>query len=108
MLKTIKLQTAVFWILIIAAVIVAILFILFSDCSDYSSIFTSNKIDRPVLVIDAGHGGEDGGAVSLSGIHESEINLDIAQRMAVLSGLSGIEFKMTRDSEDIEYPAELK
>lgn len=103
-IKTIKLQTAVFWLLIFAAVVAAVLFMLFSDSSDFSSIFTSNKTERPVLVIDAGHGGEDGGAVSLSGVFESEINLDIAQKMAALSGLTGIEFIMTRDSDDIKYP----
>jgi N-acetylmuramoyl-L-alanine amidase len=107
-IKTIKLQTAVFWILIFAAVVIAVLFMLFSDSSNFPSVFASGKSDGPVLVIDAGHGGEDGGAVSLSGVHESELNLDVAQRMAALSGLTGIEFTMTRDSEDIEYPAELK
>ncbi len=108
MIKTIKLHTAVFWILIFAAVVAAILFMLFSDNSDFPSVFASGKSDGPVLVIDAGHGGEDGGAVSLSGVYESEINLDISQRMAALSGLTGIEFTMTRDSDDIEYPSELK
>ena len=107
MIKTIKLHTAVFWLLIFAALVAAVLFMLFTDSSDFPSIFTSNKTDRPVLVIDAGHGGEDGGAVSLSGVFESQINLDIAQKMAALSGLTGIEFTMTRDSDDINYPKEL-
>lgn len=108
MIKTIKLHTAVFWILIFAVVVAAILFLLFFDSSNFPSVFASGKSDGPVLVIDAGHGGEDGGAVSLSGVYESELNFDISQRMAALSGLTGIEFIMTRDSEDIEYPAELK
>ncbi|WP_209343388.1 N-acetylmuramoyl-L-alanine amidase [Flavonifractor sp. AGMB03687] len=44
---------------------------------------------RPVLVLDAGHGGEDGGAVSLSGVPESQINLAIVQRLDLLLGLCG-------------------
>lgn len=32
-------------------------------------------------VLDAGHGGEDGGAVSVTGVAESGINLDIVRRM---------------------------
>ncbi len=108
LIKTINLYTAAFWLLIIAAVAAAVLFLLSSDSSDYISMLTSNKSDVPVLVIDAGHGGEDGGAVSLSGTEESEINLDISQRMAALSELTGIEFRMTRDNENIEYPRELK
>ena len=44
---------------------------------------------RPVLVLDAGHGGEDGGAVSLTGVPESQINLTIVQRLDLLLGLWG-------------------
>ena len=62
----------------------------------------------PVLILDPGHGGEDGGAVSVTGTHESVINLDIAVRLSDLSGLLGVPCKMTRRSEDIAYPRELK
>ena len=34
----------------------------------------------PVLVIDAGHGGFDGGAVGANGVKESDINLSIAKK----------------------------
>ncbi len=101
MIKTIRLQTVIFWFLALAA---AAAVMLIADGSDIKSIFTSGKKDSPVLVIDAGHGGADGGATSLSGVLESELNLDISQRMAALSGLTGIEFIMTRDSDNIEYP----
>jgi len=33
------------------------------------------------LILDAGHGGEDGGAVSISGIPESQINLSIVEKL---------------------------
>jgi N-acetylmuramoyl-L-alanine amidase len=55
------------------------------------------------LVIDAGHGGADGGAVSESGLRESEINLDIALRLYHLAGFLGERAVLTRASEDIEY-----
>ena len=41
------------------------------------------------LVLDAGHGGEDGGAVSLSGVPESQINLAIVLKLDQLLGLYG-------------------
>ena len=37
-----------------------------------------------ILVLDAGHGGEDGGAVSAAGVPESHINLQIVQKMEQL------------------------
>lgn len=52
------------------------------------------------IVIDAGHGGEDGGATSCSGLLESTYNLDIALRLNDLLQLLGYETKMTR-KEDV-------
>ena len=49
----------------------------------------SGDSGRPVLVLDAGHGGEDGGAVSITGVPESQINLAIVQRLDLLLGLWG-------------------
>ncbi len=59
-----------------------------------------------VLIIDPGHGGADGGAVAADGTAESGINLAVAQRLEGLAGLFGVETVMTRDGEEIEYPAE--
>jgi N-acetylmuramoyl-L-alanine amidase len=58
------------------------------------------------LIIDAGHGGEDGGAVSPNGLVESGVNLDIALRLERLIALFGAPCVMTRDSEEIAYTAE--
>ena len=58
---------------------------------------------RPTLIIDPGHGGADSGAVSPLGLRESEVNLDIAQRLDLLMGFFGVRTVMTRDTEDITY-----
>jgi N-acetylmuramoyl-L-alanine amidase len=61
----------------------------------------SRKDDStPVLVIDAGHGGIDGGASSADGVLESTINLEIAQKLNALAGVFGIETVMTRSDEN--------
>lgn len=52
--------------------------------------------NRVTLVIDAGHGGIDGGAVSAAGVKESEINLAIATRLNSLAELYGVRTHMTR------------
>lgn len=66
----------------------------------YHHIQCSTTISEPELILDAGHGGEDGGAVSLSGISESHINLAIALDMEDILGLYGISPVMLR-REDI-------
>lgn len=59
-------------------------------------------ISTPInhLILDAGHGGEDGGAVSLSGVPESQINLAIVQKMDDILGLYGLAPVLLR-REDI-------
>ena len=52
------------------------------------------------VVIDAGHGGEDGGASSRSGILESRINLEIAKITDDLLRFAGVRTQMIR-TEDV-------
>lgn len=52
------------------------------------------------VVIDPGHGGEDGGAVAGDGTVESAINLDIARRLDVILTFCGCDTKLLR-SEDV-------
>lgn len=56
-----------------------------------------------VIVIDAGHGGEDGGATSCSGVLESQLNLQIALRLDALMHLLGYETKMIRTGDISVY-----
>ena len=53
----------------------------------------------PDVLIDPGHGGEDGGAVS-GNILEKEINLDISHNTADLLKLLGFHVTMTRETDD--------
>jgi len=61
---------------------------------------------EPVLIIDAGHGGADGGASTAGGVLESEINLAIALKLDALAHLYGRETVLTRETAEIDYPAE--
>lgn len=54
----------------------------------------------PVIVIDPGHGGEDGGALSCTGKKESTFNLEISMRLNDLLLLLGRKTVMTR-TEDV-------
>lgn len=59
--------------------------------------------DRSCIVIDPGHGGEDGGAVSCTGKPESGYNLEIALRLRDLLHLLGYETKMIRTTDISVY-----
>lgn len=55
------------------------------------------------IVIDAGHGGVDGGATSCAGILESTYNLDIALRLNDLFHLMGYDTRMIRTTDISVY-----
>lgn len=59
--------------------------------------------NRKCVVIDAGHGGVDGGAVSCTGVYESQINLEIARKLDDLCHLLGIDTKMIRTTDCSVY-----
>ena len=68
----------------------------------------SADADRAVLILDAGHGGEDGGAVAPDGTEEAPLNLEIVLEMRRILALFGITPVLTRESADIAYPDSLR
>lgn len=57
------------------------------------------RMEEHTLIIDPGHGGEDGGTVSAAGQTESAVNLAIALRLDQLMGFYGVPAVLTRDSD---------
>ena len=69
-----------------------------------SKIETIHAVKKPVIIIDAGHGGRDSGAVSPSGILEKNIVLVIAKNFATyLNNTGRYTAKLTRDSISIYH-----
>ena len=56
-----------------------------------------------VVIIDAGHGGEDGGAIGVTGLVEKELNLDLARRLCALLEADGVRVIMTRNEDVLLY-----
>lgn len=57
------------------------------------------RMEGYTIVIDAGHGGEDGGAVSAAGTVESHINLAVAQRLHALLDFCGVDSVLLREDD---------
>ena len=57
----------------------------------------------PTIVIDAGHGGEDGGASTYGGAPEKELNLLIANDLRDMLLAAGINVVMTREDDNLLY-----
>lgn len=63
------------------------------------AVFSAARWPEQTLLIDAGHGGEDGGAVAISGTPESGINLSIVLKLDQLCGLFGIHTQLLRETD---------
>lgn len=94
------------WIMVYAVVLSSIgaVFVIGSRAA---STMNQEEFDlgRKCIIIDAGHGGVDGGATSCTGVLESSINLQIALRLDDLLHLIGIKTVMIR-TEDISVYTE--
>lgn len=64
---------------------------------------TATLTGRKYVIIDAGHGGIDGGATSCTGVLESQLNLEIALQLNDLMHLLGIHTLMTRTDDRSIY-----
>jgi len=60
----------------------------------------------PVIILDPGHGGEDGGAVGIGGVVEKDLNLAVALQLDVFLRALGYDVQMTRCEDcDLSEPA---
>ena len=55
--------------------------------------------NNPPIVLDAGHGGEDGGAIGVGGILEKDINLSVTLKTNAVLRFMGFETLLTRDED---------
>ena len=98
MFVTIDLKRLIKIVLIVALLAVAAVFVkIFVSNGGLKPVINQNS--RSTLVLDAGHGGIDGGAISDSGLKESDINLQIALKTEALVRFLGIDTVMTRETD---------
>ena len=84
--------------------VAALAAVLWHGSAAYTSVFGAAAIgEGPTVVVDAGHGGEDGGAVAADGTVESGLNLAIALRVRDLLAFTGVDTVMTRTEDAAIY-----
>lgn len=88
------------WILFYAVTVFSVLLITHLGSKAVSVIAERVPVERKhCIILDPGHGGEDGGAVSCTGNLESAYNLEISLRLNDLFHLLGYDTKMIRTSD---------
>ena len=92
-------------LLIFSLLLIACALILNGIAEKYG-IYTQSMAEAmkdTVIVIDPGHGGEDGGAVGINGCIEKELNLEISLILNDLLQASGVKTVMTRTEDVMLY-----
>lgn len=69
------------------------------SCNTERTVTTSSAEKEKIVIIDAGHGGIDGGAVGVSGVIEKDINLSIALKLQKVMKDAGWKVIMTREAD---------
>ncbi len=82
-----------------AAIIVSLSLYVGEKISGEGSAVSGEYTERHTVIIDAGHGGFDGGAVAYDGTVEKDINLNISLTLAKLLKQNGFCVIMTRTAD---------
>lgn len=114
--KTRKLPGAMVFIIFVFALLLLSILVIEILHGTEPAILRMNEINSPeklknpdsagkkitsVIILDAGHGGIDCGAIGkASGVHEDELNLDVAKKLQKLLTDDGARVIMTRETDD--------
>lgn len=95
----IKFNLLVSIILIVFACFAILIFIYTEYCNETASVLSNSKITQKTIIVDAGHGGMDGGSIGADGTIEKEINLSIALKLESALKIYGYNVIMTRKDD---------
>lgn len=98
-----------FWYLgivfLLCVVIGAFMLSAYHKVDQIAAVQTSEYL--PTIVLDAGHGGEDGGAVGINDMQEKDVNLAITRYLRDMLTASGFPVVMLRDGDYSIHDANL-
>lgn len=92
-----------FTICITLVFILIFLFLLIKESMYTSSIQNAQADEKITVVLDAGHGGEDGGAIGVTGVYEKDLNLSITLKIGEHLKAQGINVIYTRTEDILLY-----
>ena len=94
-----------------AAILILIVFVaklsanIYPKSEEYMQTI-SELSEKGTIIIDAGHGGEDCGAIGVSGIYEKDLNLSIANEIGQMLSEKGFAVIYTRTNDALLYTEE--
>ena len=89
-----------------AAGLSVLLLLSFSARTVSSGAVETVAIPPPTVILDAGHGGPDGGANGVNGVHEKDLNLAMVLLLAELFRGEGVEVILTRSDDALPITEE--
>lgn len=99
-LRTVSLATVLFFAFFVCTSLFAVV-----SANSYATLPTASLVDATVI-LDAGHGGEDGGAVGVNGVFEKDLNLEMSKTMAAILRSMGVRVIETRTEDKLLYTEE--
>ena len=98
------------WRLLAFLIVLSILFAFLFGVAEKTRIKSGTNVANttpssplPTVILDAGHGGEDGGASSADGLLEKDLNLALVLTMRDILTANGIEVILTRETDTLLY-----
>ncbi|MBK6089009.1 N-acetylmuramoyl-L-alanine amidase [Ruminococcus difficilis] len=94
------------YLMILAVILITFCLVMYSAFSNITARTAADSLEQqPMIVIDAGHGGEDGGA-EVDGVLEKDINLSIAGKLSEILRLCGCRVTEIRDEDISVYDSD--
>lgn len=69
----------------------------------YVDAFAEKNSEKRTVIIDAGHGGEDCGAIGVGGVYEKDLNFDISLKLGEYLSEAGYKVIYTRKDDKLLY-----
>lgn len=81
----------------------SVVLLIFFGSEQAETVAANSRNNSATVIIDAGHGGEDGGTQSCDGTLEKDINLQISIRLEKMLKIMGYKTIMLRDEDKLIY-----